>query len=256
MLDEIIARLRTQVAVELEIDHAEVSRQPNVAFLLAVTNPCVAYFILVAHRWFHCRHRVHRRRCERRRQTSGRVRGHVRLVQVPVCWLGLFTGVDARFRCFKEFLGWAGFHLLEGGGCFLVDRFEEVVRIGAASFLVFIVELPFVLQMGECLDVEFVEILRILNGDDVVAREGLVGQEIGEVVHFEVQAFDRVVTVDVARGAYRDDVRALGEDFEGDGTVDFALGIAMEVQFDQLFGFELLAGDRIATWVKRGKDEF
>ena len=210
MLDEIVARLRTQVAVELEIDHAEVRRQPNVAFLLAVANACVAYFILVAHRRFHRCHRIHRSRRERCRETSGRVRGHGCLVAVLVRWFDLFTGVDARLGCFEEFFRRAGFHLLESGGRFLVDRLEKVVRIGAARFLVFVVEFPFVLQMGECLNVELVEVLRILNGDDIVACERFVGQKIGEVVHFEVQAFDRIVTVDVARRAYGNDVRALG----------------------------------------------
>ena len=101
--------------------------------------------------------------------------------------------------------------------------------------------------MCKGLNIEFIQLFGILNGDDVASCESFIAHQIIERVGFDVQPFDGIVTVDIARCSYGNNMRTFGQNFEGDWTVNFAFGISMEIHFGQLFRVEFLSGYGITT---------
>ena len=247
MFDEILAGLRAKVAIQFDIDRAEIGDQTGVTFLLAVSHSGVANLVFISHGRFHHGDGIHRRRSEWRGDAPGRIRRPVRFVELLFRGFRLFSSVDTRFGFLDEFAGRRRFDLLECRRRFVIDRFEKIRRIGSTRLFILVVQFPLVLQMGERLNVELVEIFRILNDDDVVASERFVRHQIVERVRLDVQTFDGIETVNVARRANGDDVRTFREHFERHGTMNFSFGVSMKVDLDQLFRFQLFTGDRIST---------
>lgn len=69
------------------------------------------------------------------------------------------------------------------------------------------------------LTVSSLHIQRVLQGDDILASEGLVRHEVEPMRRLDVESVDRFASKDVARGLDGDDVRMLVEELEGDGVV-------------------------------------
>lgn len=85
-----------------------------------------------------------------------------------------------------------------------------------------------VLQVLELVEIAARHVLRVLQGDDVGARKGLVIEQVLPHLGLYVHALDRVPREDVCVAAVADgdDVRVVGEDLVGDGVDEVAFTVA------------------------------
>ena len=77
-----------------------------------------------------------------------------------------------------------------------------------------VVHFQFVLDVVKVVHVELVRLLRILQHNDILPRDGLVSQQLLPVLRLDIELVDGVVGEDVARGANAGDVAVVVERLE------------------------------------------
>ena len=77
-----------------------------------------------------------------------------------------------------------------------------------------------------------------------------------EILVLDVELIDGIVGEHVARAAYAGDVRVVVEYLEQDRTVDLALGILVNLQFNQVGGRHLLAGHGVGLILLEKPNDF
>ena len=241
-LHEVLARAWHLIAEEFNVETTVVGHQAHVAFLgqLVYTRP--SDLVLVDHCRLLIGHYLHDCGGERGSDAARRVGRRVHRVGLGQLTrqlvVGRRRGRGGRHVCALE--------LVESARCLAAQRLEKELRI-EARLRVVALPLEVLAQIVELAHVELCQIVRVLNGDDVLLGERLVRQQVLHVVDLEVELLDGVVGEYVATRGYAHDVRTLVEYLEGDRTVELILGVLVKVHLDQGLGLERFARDRIAS---------
>ena len=96
--------------------------------------------------------------------------------------------------------------------------------------ITFIFDFLLVFHVMEIGNVEFVQMRRILEGDDVLSGERLVRQQFLPILGLQVELFNGFVWKNVAGGANGHNVRLVGELLEKNGTVVGSFRILVHVE--------------------------
>lgn len=72
--------------------------------------------------------------------------------------------------------------------------------------------------MLERVEISFVEVVRVLDGNDILFGEGLVGDQIFPNLCANIELLDGIVRINLSRGPNRHNVGVLGEDLKRDGA--------------------------------------
>jgi len=88
-------------------------------------------------------------------------------------------------------------------------------------------------------------VVRVLQVQQVLSREGLASEQVGHVLGLEVELLDRVPGVDVPGGPHRHHVRVVREHLVCDRAMPAAVGVLLHVQPDELLGCKRLAVQRV-----------
>ena len=202
--EEVLGGARNQVAVDLEVERAETGHELDVALLFETADEVVATTLdlLVGSEVVFALH-LEKKREERGENgdRGGSEGGGVRV-----------GGLErARTRCFElGFLSELFFLFFLGFGANLCvtknkkrwDLVDEALHArieGNARVLSLLLQLVFLLDVEKLGNLTMVRLGRVLKNNDVIFREGLTGDQVFPAILINIEFFDTVVEIHIAR---------------------------------------------------------
>ena len=94
-----------------------------------------------------------------------------------------------------------------------------------------------------------------MQGDNVLAREILVADQILPILGFDVKPLNRIPGKDVAGVLERDQVGIVGEDFVRDGVDILVIVVLCKVEFDKVCRLERRAVDGVRSMLLQPRQD-
>ena len=159
--------------------------------------------------------------------------------------LGRFCGCRWSF-------GWCRFLGCEDMGAITESGFIDIAaRVVTFALLGGCKRAGAFFEILEFAEVAAGEVLRVLQGDDVLSAEFLVADEVSPHLSFDIETLDSLPGENIACGFQGYNVRVVREYFEGDRIHHLSIVILGESQFHQLGRLEGLVIDWVSPMLEK-----
>ena len=134
-------------------------------------------------------------------------------------------------------------------------RVDTAERIRALCFLLIRQRAGAFLHKLEARQIAIRQVMRILQGDDILPRELIVAHEIPPHLCLHIQPLNRIPRVYIPARLQRDDMRIIRKHLERDRIAELAGLVTVHVEFEELIVCQFVAGDGIrAVFLEPGDD--